>query len=120
MTLSPETLTGHELIGLPVRVDASRAPSRVGIEGWVVDETQKTLVIEGSSGEKRVPKAGTRFAFTLTDEAAASAKGAGTVGEPAASPDAAGEPSAAVTVDGGRLLSRPAERTVSGGRLQWR
>jgi ribonuclease P protein subunit POP4 len=120
MTLSPETLTGHELIGLPVRVTGSQDPSRSDTAGTVVDETTKTLVIEGASGEVRVPKAGTEFTFDLTDEAAASAKGAGTVAQPAASAGASGEVTASVTVDGSHLLSRPARRTVSGGRTQWR
>ena len=120
MTLSPETLTGHELCGLPVRVGASTDPTRVGIEGRVVDETTKTLVIERRSGEARVPKAGTEFTFAITDEAAASAKGVGTVSQPAESAGSTGEVTASVTVDGTHLLSRPARRTVSGGRLQWR
>ncbi|MGM0371899.1 MAG: ribonuclease P protein component 1 [Halobacteriota archaeon] len=120
MTLSPETLPGHELIGLRVRVATSTDPTRVGIEGRVVDETKHTLLIERDSGEVRVPKAGTTFEFVITDEAAASAKGAGTVAQPAVSAGSAGEATASVTVDGSRLLSRPARRTVSGGRLQWR
>jgi ribonuclease P protein subunit POP4 len=120
MTLSPETLPGHELVGLAVSVATSTDPSRVGIAGRVVDETTQTLVIAAGSGEVQVPKAGTEFTFELTDEAAASAKGAGTVAQPVASAGATGEATASVTVDGDRLLSRPARRTVSGGRLQWR
>jgi ribonuclease P protein subunit POP4 len=120
MTLSPETLIGHELIGLPVRVTASSDPNRVGIDGTVVDETTNTLVIQRQSGESQIPKAGTEFRFAITDEAAASAKGAGTVSQPFESAGSTGEVTASVTVDGTHLLSRPARRTVSGGRLQWR
>jgi ribonuclease P protein subunit POP4 len=120
MTLTPETLSGHELAGLPVRVTWSTDPSRIGIAGTVVEETQKTLVIERASGAARVPKAGTEFRFAITDEAAASAKGAGTVPEPVGSAGSTGEVTASVTVDGAQLLSRPARRTVSGGDKQWR
>jgi len=120
MTLSPETLSGHELIGLPVTVTGSSDPSRIGSTGTVVDETTNTLVIERSSGEVQVPKADAEFRFTITDEAAASAKGAGTVAQPVESAGSTGKTTASVTVDGRHLLSRPARRTVSGGRKQWR
>jgi ribonuclease P protein subunit POP4 len=121
MVLAPETLVGHELIGLPVRVAASTDPTRVGIEGRVVDETTKTLLVETrDSGVKQVPKAGAEFTFALIDEAAASAKDAGSVPEPARLAGPAGEATASVTVDGARLLSRPARRTVSGDGSQWR
>ena len=121
MPLAPETLTGHELIGLHVRVAASTDPNRVGIEGRVVDETTKTLLVETrDSGVKQVPKAGAEFTFALTDEAAASAKGAGSVPEPGRLAGPTGEATASVTVDGALLLSRPARRTVSGVGSQWR
>ena len=121
MPLTPETLTRHELVGLPVSVADSTDPSRIGIEGRVIEETKQTLLIETTdSGVKRVPKAGTRFTFRLTDETAASAKGAGTVVEPAAVAGTAGEATASVTVDGAVLLSRPARRTENGAGNQWR
>lgn len=54
MSLTPETLTRHELCGLHVEVVESTDPSRVGIAGRVVRETTNTLVIEsddeGGSG----------------------------------------------------------------------
>jgi ribonuclease P protein subunit POP4 len=121
MALTPETLPRHELVGLPVGVVGSTDPSRVGIEGRVVEETTQTVSIEtADSGVKRVPKAGTEFEFWLTDEAAASAEGAGTDVEPAAVAGTAGEATASVTVDGAVLLSRPARRTENGAGNQWR
>ncbi len=98
MSLSPETLPRHELVGLDVRVAAADNPDLVGIEGRVVDETERTLRVEGADGRTRqVPKAGTTFEFALPDDA-----GGGHV-----------------TVDGDRLVARPAERTETTGDSRW-
>ncbi|MFT4891484.1 MAG: ribonuclease P protein subunit POP4, partial [Halobacteriales archaeon] len=45
MPLTPETLPRHELVGLPVRVADAPNPDLVGIEGRVVRETMRTLVV---------------------------------------------------------------------------
>ncbi|GAB3673602.1 ribonuclease P protein component 1 [Halopiger thermotolerans] len=133
MALTPETLPRHELNGLPVRVVESTDDSRVGIAGRVVIETTKTLSIEiRDDGESRVvtvPKSGSTFEFAITDDAADSAKGSGTASkladtQPASSADSdgtesAGEGAAYVTVDGSRLLSRPARRTETNGDSPW-
>ena len=82
MPLTPETLTRHELIGVPIRVADAPNPDLVGLSGRVVSETMQTFVVATDSGEKRVPKAGTTFEMALdvstadqtagdTDEAAA-------------------------------------------------
>jgi len=123
--LSPETLTRHELVGLHVAVVESTDPSRVGIEGRVVDETMQLLEIEGVSGTKRVPKVGTTFEVRLTDEPAVAAKATGTAskpasGEPHSVTQTTGDGAAYVTVDGAVLLSRPARRTETGVNSQWR
>ncbi|MFB6113406.1 MAG: ribonuclease P protein component 1 [Halodesulfurarchaeum sp.] len=121
MPLTPETLPRHELVGLPVRVVSSSDPSRLDIDGRVVDETRQTLLIEtGTSGVKQVPKAGTTFEFALIDETAAFRKDAGTASQPTARAGTVGEESASVTVDGAVLLSRPARRTENGALNQWR
>jgi ribonuclease P protein subunit POP4 len=96
MALTPATLTRHELIGLPVRVAAASNPDLVGIAGEVVGETTRTLSVEGSESRVRqVPKADATFAFTLDD----------------------GE---TVTVEGDRLVARPARRTERTGDSKWR
>ncbi len=128
MPLTPETLPRHELVGLHARVVESTDPSRVGIEGEVVRETMRTLVIDadpdrdsGTAGVKQVPKRGTTFEFRLTDEAAASPKGAGTASQPAGGESqTTGEGAAYVTVDGVALLSRPATRSETGVDSKWR
>ncbi|WP_440764632.1 ribonuclease P protein component 1 [Natronorubrum sp. DTA7] len=147
MALTPETLPRHELNGLPVRVVESDDASRVGLEGRVVIETTNTLSIEvRDDGESRVlmvPKSGSTFEFAITDEAAEDEKSSGTASKLAdtqpdpseesdesdgAGGDAAGcarvsghagEDVAYVTVDGSRLLSRPARRTETNGDSPW-
>jgi ribonuclease P protein subunit POP4 len=124
MPLTPETLARHELVGLAARVRAGSNPDLLGIEGRVVAETTNTLGIEREGGEssesedetssKRadggsaeradrvatVPKAGTTFEFTLP-----------------AGDTAGGE---RVTVEGRRLVARPARRTEQSGDSKWR
>jgi len=127
MALTPETLTRHELVGLRTRVVESTNPDSVGIGGRVVDETMRTLVIEGDR-VRRVPKQGTTFEFALprTDEAADAEKASGTTFElPSETAGRTGqsdgcEDVAYVTVDGTRLLSRPALRTEKAGVSIWR
>ena len=127
MPLTPETLTRHELIGLPVRVVDAADPTLVGIEGRVVAETQGTLSVESGSRVRQVQKRGTTFEFALTDEPADRGNRSGTpsklgsettgvrVGQSGSC-----EGGAYVTVDGRRLLSRPALRTEKTGESQWR
>ncbi|XVH32297.1 ribonuclease P protein component 1 [Haloferacaceae archaeon DSL9] len=175
MALTPDTLTRHELIGLPVRVADAPNADLVGICGRVVSETMRTISVACESGAKQVPKRGTTFEFALapsnsatdcigavtdatsvhTDEAAgyfgresaegsshrrrrkdsgsASERGSDTAGTfprqsgSSASRDAGSlvgrgdcEGVVYVTVDGTRLLSRPAERTERAGDSKWR
>ncbi|RQG97133.1 ribonuclease P protein component 1 [Natrarchaeobius chitinivorans] len=134
MALTPETLPRHELNGLPVRVVDSDDETRVGLEGRVVIETTNTLSIEirvdGDSRVVMVPKSGSVFEFAITDDAAGDEKSPGTASKLAdTQPDAtgdvpfesecAGEDVAYVTVDGSRLLSRPARRTETNGDSPW-
>jgi ribonuclease P protein subunit POP4 len=159
MPLTPETLTRHELNGLPVRVVEATDSTLVGsaerssadhssgqgpreeIEGRVVAETQGTLSVASADRVRQVPKQGSTFEFALTDEPAdrseprseprrasrdGAAKGSGTASELAS--ETAGvrsgqsgvcEDVAYVTVDGARLLSRPALRTEKAGETTW-
>ena len=131
MALTPETLPRHELNGLRVEVVDASNPDLVGIAGRIVVETMQTFHIEsrvdGESRVRQVPKQGSTFEFVITDEAAASARTAGTASEPEG---ASGHPNsvnghsgndvAHVTVDGARLLSRPALRTEHTGDSIWR
>ncbi|WP_135824245.1 ribonuclease P protein component 1 [Halorussus ruber] len=141
MPLTPETLTRHELNGLPVRVVDAANPDLVGIEGRVVAETQGTLSVGSGSRVRQVPKQGSTFEFALTDESAEAAKVSGTASKRGSetagvrsgqsgssgdtlSSDSGGYPRdcegvAYVTVDGARLLSRPELRTEKAGDSTW-
>ena len=138
MALTPETLTRHELNGLRVAVADAPNPDLVGTAGRVVGETMRTLRVESDESRvKQVPKRGSTFEFELpfggdapecTDEAADAAKASGTASklrsETAGRFDAGQsgrcQGAAYVTVDGTRLLSRPALRTEKTGDSLWR
>jgi len=112
MPRTPETLAVHELVGSDIRVTAASNPDLVGIEGEVVVETTNTLHIErsdrarqarndvphgvraGESRTKQVPKENATFAFSVGGQT--------------------------VSVDGERLVARPARRTEQTGDSQWR
>ncbi|WP_276301906.1 ribonuclease P protein component 1 [Halorussus lipolyticus] len=126
MPLTPETLTRHELNGLPVRVVDAANPDLVGIEGRVVAETQGTLSVASGSRVRQVPKQGSKFEFALTDESAGVEKASGTASKLASETagvrsgqSGACEGVAYVTVDGARLLSRPELRTEKAGDSKW-
>ena len=116
MKPTPETLTRHELVGLHVRVVSASNPSLVGIEGRVVAETMHTLSVESADASRvwQVQKQGTKFEFALTDETADARERSGTTSKPAT-----GEDAVYVTVDGAKLLSRPALRTETGVDSKW-
>lgn len=56
-------LRRHELIGLNVEIVSSTHPGYVGLQGRVVDETRRMLVIESDGTERKVPKASCVFEF---------------------------------------------------------
>lgn len=68
MSLTPETLTRHELNGLPVRVVDADSADYVGICGRVVLETMQTLHIDDGARVRQVPKRGTTFEFRLPND----------------------------------------------------
>ena len=91
---TPGTILAHELVGLRVRVVEADNDDLVGLAGRVVEETTNTLRIEGRDARVRTaPKAGATFEFALAG-------------------------GAYVTVDGRRLVARPARRTkdATGGK----
>lgn len=101
----PETIARHELTGLWASVETAPDPSLVGLAGRVIRETRHTLVLRGGGDAesllgdpdaraRRIPKRDTTFAFELPD-------------------------GATVSVDGERLIARPARRTETGGVSPW-
>ncbi len=85
MSITPQNLVRHELMGLKVKVKNSTNKSQIKLQGKVIDETYKTLKIETNKGEKIIPKNTTIFIFELPN---------GTK----------------VQVDGKLLVSRPEDR----------
>ena len=47
--ISSKNIFYHELIGLELKVVDSSNPSLIGLQGTVIDETKKTLLIEVKS-----------------------------------------------------------------------
>lgn len=95
MTLTPETLARHELVGLDIEVVAASNPDLLGTSGEAVMETTRTLGIEHEERVLQVPKANATFEWTLPG----------------------GE---RVRTDGERLVGRPARRTEQRGDSIWR
>lgn len=65
MSITPNNIVRHELIGLEVKVIESTDPNKKGIRGKVVNETRDTLVIEEQEEEKIIPKKEAKFLFYL-------------------------------------------------------
>ncbi len=85
MTITPENIVRHELIGLKIKIAESSDASIKNLSGKVVDETYNTLKIETKEKEKTVTKKDSVFVFTLPSKIR-------------------------VQVDGSLLMSRPEDR----------
>jgi ribonuclease P protein subunit POP4 len=68
MKVSPSNLIYHNLVGLSVKVMSAADPSQQGVEGKVVDETSRMLMISTRCGERMIPKSYSRFSFHLPPE----------------------------------------------------
>tara|TARA_Y100000310_G_scaffold314760_1_gene364454 strand:- start:397 stop:660 length:264 start_codon:yes stop_codon:yes gene_type:complete len=64
----PQNIVRHELIGLKAKVSKSINPLYKKIKGKVVDETQQTLTIQTTKGEKKVLKRLSTFIFDLNKQ----------------------------------------------------
>jgi len=80
---TPRNILQHEIIGLQARVAESRNPYQVGLEGKIIDETMKTVVLLTSSGErKRVLKNDVKLLLQLPDRTLVLVDGKELVGRP--------------------------------------
>lgn len=69
MTIVPQNILRHELIGLDVKIGKSTDPTQKGLKGKVIDETYNTLKIETNKGKERtIPKKNSLFIFTLPNK----------------------------------------------------
>ncbi len=91
--ISPRNILRHELIGLEASVVSSRNPSHRAVEGFIVDESMKTLVIEQDGEAKRVSKRDATFIIKL--------------------------PSGLVEVEGAALYGRPEDRVKKKIKRRW-
>jgi ribonuclease P protein subunit POP4 len=83
--ITPQNLIRHELIGLDAKVVGSPNRSLIGLEGRVMDETKKTLILKVGGKRKIVPKDVAMLRFRPPD---------GRI----------------VEVDGRRIVARPEDR----------
>ncbi len=83
--ITPQNLLRHELIGLEAEVVGSPNGSLIGLEGRIIDETKRTLVLSVDGKRKVVPKDVAILRLKLPD-------------------------GRLVEVDGKRLLGRPEDR----------
>lgn len=67
MSISPENLARHELIGLRVTIADCSDPGQAGLSGCIVDETRNTFLLETMQGIKRIPKMNTSLIFELPE-----------------------------------------------------
>lgn len=65
MPITPNNIVRHEIIGLKAKVVRAKNAQNIGIQGKVVNETNKTLVIETKSKEKRIFKSQVKLQITL-------------------------------------------------------
>jgi len=65
---TPRNILRHELIGLECVVVKAANASHVGLHGRIVDETQKTIVLETTRGQKRLAKQDITIVVTIGDE----------------------------------------------------
>ena len=91
--ISSRNILRHELIGLEAGVVRSRNPSHRAVEGFIVDESMKTLVIEQDGESKRVPKRDATFIIKL--------------------------PTGLVEVEGAALYGRPEDRVKKKIKRRW-
>jgi ribonuclease P protein subunit POP4 len=91
--MTPRNVQRHELIGLKVGVVKSKNPSHLDVEGFIVDESMKTLIIEQDGESKRVPKRDATFIIKL--------------------------PRGLVEVNGATLYGRPEDRVKKKIKRRW-
>ncbi len=62
---SPKDILMHELIGLKCKIMGAENRYSIGLEGKIVDETMKMIIIDTGSGMKSIPKKGTLLRLKL-------------------------------------------------------
>jgi len=66
--ITPSNVVRHELIGLHAKIVQAKNPANIGIQGKIVDESYRTLVVETKKGDKRIFKPGVVLQLVLPDK----------------------------------------------------
>ncbi|MEM1874253.1 MAG: ribonuclease P protein subunit [Candidatus Hadarchaeales archaeon] len=82
MKISEKDIAKHELIGLKVKILTSSCRSLIGLEGKIIDESKKMIVLETKNGPKKIPKETSVFFLTLPDGKEIKLEGRRIVGRP--------------------------------------
>ena len=83
--ITKDNILRHEMIGLTVKIHDSNDKKKIGTNGKIIDETQKTFKIKIKEKILTIPKEGCIFNMNLPD---------GSI----------------VKVDGNKIISRPEDR----------
>ena len=82
VSITPENILRHELIGLEVRIANSCNRQIVGVKGKVIDETRNTLIVADEKIRRTIPKDVAVFQFKLPDGIVVKIDGVKLVGRP--------------------------------------
>ncbi|KXH76687.1 MAG: hypothetical protein AM326_06780 [Candidatus Thorarchaeota archaeon SMTZ-45] len=67
MTITPQNILRHELVGLPTHIVESKDPSHVCKEGIILSESKEMIRIGTARGTISIPKGICVFDLTLPD-----------------------------------------------------
>ncbi len=67
MTITPQNILGHELVGLPTHIVESKDPGHVCRGGVILGESKEMIRIDIGGGTISVPKGICVFDMTLPD-----------------------------------------------------
>ena len=82
VSITPENILRHELIGLEVKIADSCNRQIMGMKGKVIDETRNTLIVADEKNKRTIPKDVAVFQFRLHDEIVVEINGVKLVGRP--------------------------------------
>ncbi|MFX0068765.1 MAG: ribonuclease P protein component 1 [Promethearchaeota archaeon] len=82
MSITPQNILHHELIGLKVKIVKSSDRNLVNMTGIIIDETKKTFVILSNQQEKRIAKQIVRLHIILPNGNMIEVNGRKLLGQP--------------------------------------
>ncbi len=82
MPITEKNIVRHELIGLQTEIVKSTDAKKQGLNGRIIDETKKMLLLRTEKGEKLVEKAVCTFRITLPNGKKADVNGMLLLGRP--------------------------------------